>query len=262
MASVSQDIDFQILNPAPPLARGKAVTLATMRGVINLFNHYFKQVDEFGNKKKMSRVEKQRRWISYKQKIWNDYGRRINGTYASEQALIRRYSDPLTFLKYRLKRATNLIISELSPEDQAYYKEIGGTDEIQELYQRQKNIDSIRSFTQPPLKRQRITPHRVQSNSNYNQRMFPPEIQILTEQNLHVDNNHNRHAPSIEQVHLSNKASGQNLSPTTQSLRFKTENNQKELDLAMDKLNDDLDIFEQEQLLKKKIEAYELTKEK
>ena len=30
----------------------------------------------------------------------------------------------------------------------------------------------------------------------------------------------------------------------------------------MDKLNDDLDIFEQEQLLKKKIEVYELTKEK
>ena len=30
----------------------------------------------------------------------------------------------------------------------------------------------------------------------------------------------------------------------------------------MDKLNDDLDIFEQEQLLKKKIEAYEITLEK
>ena len=221
MASVSQDVDFQILNPAPPLVRGKAVTLATMRGVINLFNHYFKQTDEFGNKKKMSRVEKQRRWISYKQKIWNDYGRRINGTYTSEQALIRRYSDPLTFLKYRLKRATNLSISELSPEDRAYYKEIGGTDEIQELYQRQKNIDSIRSFTQPPFKRQRITPHRVQSNRNYNQRGITPEIQILNDQNLHVDTNHNRHVSSMEQLHLSNNTSLPNFSPTTHSLTLK-----------------------------------------
>lgn len=260
MASVSQDVNFQILNPAPPLTRGKAVTFATMRGVINLFNHYFKQTDEFGNKKKMSRVEKQRRWVSYKQKIWNDYGRQINGTYASEQALIRRYSDPLTFLKYRLKRATNLVISELSEEDQAYYKEIGGTDDVQQLYHRQRNIDSLSNFTQPPLKRQRNAPHQVQSNRNYNQRMFTPEIQILNEQNFRVDNNHNRHVPAINQLHFSNKPTTQNCPPRT--LNLKTENVEKDLDLAMDKLNDNLDIFEQEQLLKKKIEAYEITKEK
>lgn len=139
IASLSQDFDFQIDHPLPPIARGKSVTLATMRGVINLFNHYFKQVDELGNKKKMSRVDKHRRWISYKQKIWDDYGRRISGTYASEQALIRRYSDPLTFLKYKLKRARNLVISELSDADQAYYKEIGGTDDVNELIARTKN---------------------------------------------------------------------------------------------------------------------------
>ena len=96
-----------------------------MKGVVNLVIHYFKQVDEFGNRKKMSRAEKQRRWMSYKQKIWNDYDRLINGTHSSEQALIRRYGDPVTFLKYRLKRTTNLKVEDLGVEDQAYYKEIG-----------------------------------------------------------------------------------------------------------------------------------------
>ena len=133
IVSMSQDFDFQISNPPPTPSRGRAVTLATMRGVINLFNHYFKQLDNHGNRKKMTRVEKQRRWVSYKQKIWDEYGRRITGTYASEAALIRRYSDPLTFLKYRLKRARNLKVSDLSEIDQAYYKEIGGTDDPNEL---------------------------------------------------------------------------------------------------------------------------------
>ena len=151
------------------------------------------------------------------------------------------------------------MISELSEEDQAYYKEIGGTDDVQQLYQRQKNIDSLSNFTQPPLKRQRNA-HQVQSNRHYNQRMFTPEIQILNEQNLRVDNNHNRHVPAMNQLHFSNKPTTQNCLPPP--LNLKTENVEKDLDLAMDKLNDDLDIFEQEQLLKKKIEAYEITKEK
>ena len=81
--------------------------------------------------------------------------------------------------------------------------------------------------------------------------MFTPEKQILNEQNLRVDNNHNRHVPAMNQLHFSNKPTTQNGLPPP--LNFKTENVKKDLNLAMDKLNDDKDIFEQEQLLKKQL---------
>ena len=154
LASMSQDMDVQILDPQ---YKNRHLTLAQMRGIIPLFNHYFVLKDQFGNKKKISRQEKQSRWISYKNKIWRDYKRAIKGTFASEQALIRRYSEPLTFLKYKLKRATNLKVSDLCLEDQQYYKEIGGLDNVEELISRQRNnLDSIERITQRNSKKRKI----------------------------------------------------------------------------------------------------------
>ena len=273
--SMSQDLDLSVNNLPSPMARGRQVTLATMRGVVNLFNHYFKQVDEFGNRKKMSRAEKQRRWVSYKQKIWNDYGRRINGAYASEQALIRRYSDPLTFLKYRLKRTTNLKIEDLNAEDQAYFKEIGGTDDVNNLIRRQGNIDSIFSFSQPPSRRRRtginsmvpVNVHGLPSSNN---------VQVTNVASNDYQRNHNvinqvsnrlNQSPFTGTDHQSQSLNtavinldGNLVSNDAHSIKHEVKEN--EMSQAMDKLNADLDIFEQEQLLKKKIEAYEITLEK
>ena len=204
IASMSQDLDFQLINPAPPMAGGRAVTLATMRGVINLFSHYFKQTDELGNRKKMSRVEKQRRWVSYKQKIWNDYSRRINGSYASEQALTRRCSDPLTFLKCRLKRATNLIISDLHPYGQAYYKEIGGTDDVNELIGRQRNVDSFRSFSQPPAKRPRPQLTHVSNGINGMPATSPVNVRQMRNHNHNLVESHVNPMTTVHRIQAAN----------------------------------------------------------
>ena len=270
IASMSQDFDLS--NPPPTPSRGRAVTLATMRGVINLFNHYFKQIDENGNRKKMTRVEKHRRWISYKQKIWDEYGRRVTGTYASENALIRRYSDPLTFLKYRLKRARNLKVSDLSEMDQAYYREIGGTDDVNDLINRTTyNIDSIRSFSQPPAKRPRL--ERPNILTGFHQALTTNSNQITNIQRVqNVDHNHNHnHTPPQIMVsshpRLQNNAVSvsaidvnSNINSPSNSIKQKPE--KPTLDPAIDQVAGEMDIFEQEQLLKKKIEAFEMTQEK
>ena len=270
IASMSQDFDLS--NPPPTPSRGRAVTLATMRGVINLFNHYFKQIDENGNRKKMTRVEKHRRWISYKQKIWDEYGRRVTGTYASENALIRRYSDPLTFLKYRLKRARNLKVSDLSEMDQAYYREIGGTDDVNDLINRTTyNIDSIRSFSQPPAKRPRL--ERPNILTGFHQALTTNSNQITNIQRVqNVDHNHNHNHtppqimvsshPRLQSNAVSVNAIDVNSNINSPSNSSKRKPEKPELDRAIDQVAGEMDIFEQEQLLKKKIEAFEMTQEK
>ena len=272
IASMSQDFDFQMSNPPVTPTRGRAVTLATMRGVINLFNHYFRQLDEYGNRKKMTRVEKHRRWISYKQKIWDEYGRRITGTYTSENALIRRYSDPLTFLKYRLKRSRNLKVSDLSETDQAYYREIGGTDDVNDLINRfTHNIDSIKSFSQPPAKRPRLERPNISTVShqtlttNSNQ---TTNVQGIQNVNHNHNQNYNRHQfrvsshPRLQTNVIPVNANDANSNVSSPSNSSKRKPDKPELDQAIDQVAGEMDIFEQEQLLKKKIEAFEMTQEK
>ena len=250
LASMSQDVDIQILNTS---MKNKHLTLAQMRGVIPLFNHYFKQVDQFGNKKKISRDEKQARWISYKNKIWRDYKRAIKGTFASEQALIRRYSEPLTFLKYKLKRASNLKVSDLSVEDQQYYKEIGGLDDINALIARQHNIDSINKITSRNNKKRKITDVYELEYERNRQRNH----------NIHPHNIHHQNSPSNSALNLPEINAYTNIVMNDPLACTNIADESKEkVDKAIEKLNDDLDVFEQEQLLKKRIEAYEITQEK
>ena len=56
----------------------------------------------------MSAQEKAQRWVSYKQKILREYRRIVKGKFSSEKALIKRYTQPLDFIKYKLKRSKNL----------------------------------------------------------------------------------------------------------------------------------------------------------
>ena len=97
--------------------RNQHLTLAQMRGVKQIFKHYFPKTP----RKRMTRDEQNRRWTSYKNKIYQDYGRIITGKLSSEKALVKRYSEPLSFLKYKLKRARNLKLSDLSEVDREYY---------------------------------------------------------------------------------------------------------------------------------------------
>ena len=116
---------------------------AQARGIIPLFNYYFREKDSKGRTKRLSKTEKEKRWKAYKKKVYVGYNRLVKGAFASEAALIKRYSDPISFLKYRLKRVRNLEVSDLSENDQEYYKEIGGLSDVQMTMYKAANIDSL-----------------------------------------------------------------------------------------------------------------------
>eukprot|EP01083_Nonionella_stella_P269518 912018_1 len=140
--SQTQDSDIQILNAPPtPKGRNKHLSLVSMRGVCPLFRHYFNVFDAHGRRKRLSKKDKNQRWKNYKQRMYRDYGRVITGTFSSEQALVKRYSNPLSFLKYKLKKTKNLNVTDLSLENQEYYREIGGLDDVEQLIRNQRKVD-------------------------------------------------------------------------------------------------------------------------
>ena len=119
----------------------KHLTYAQIRGVIQIFNHHFPKTG-----KRMTRNEKKKRWLMYRNKIQQEYGRVITGKLESEKAYIKRYSKPLDFLKYKLKRAVNLNLQDLPSEaDREYYFEIGGLENVDELIKQtyDVNYDSV-----------------------------------------------------------------------------------------------------------------------
>eukprot|EP01084_Bolivina_argentea_P043810 80684_1 len=63
--------------------RNQHLTLSQMRGARQIFNHYFPKIPG----KRMNKDEKNRRWVSYKNKIYQEYGRVITGKFASERGL-------------------------------------------------------------------------------------------------------------------------------------------------------------------------------
>ena len=223
--------------------KNQHLTLAQMRGVIQIFNHYFPK----NVKKRMSREEKNRKWISYKNRIYQEYKRVVAGKYASEKALVKRYSDPLAFIKYRLKRAKNLNVSDLSEADRQCYFEIGGLEDVSELIKLTCNIDSIE-----------------QMSSNFQSYNHNRKRRRIDVDNQSSNNNHNHN------INISNSVpiSQHQLNDTTNSSQIfnfesipKMEKNEKMTE-ALYVVKDKMDIFEREQLDKKKIEMFEVTKQK
>ena len=227
--------------------KNQHLTLAQMRGVIQIFNHYFPK----NAKKRMSRDEKNRKWISYKNRIYQEYRRVVVGKYASEKALVKRYSEPLSFIKYRLKRAKNLNVTDLSETDRQYYYEIGGMEDVNELIKLTYNIDSV----------EQMSNNFETYNNNRKRRRVENDQQSPSR---HHDNVHNHnvnisHSVPINRHHVNdttNSAQAFNFEPIP-----KMEKNEKMTE-ALYVVKDKLDIFEKEQLDKKKIEIFEVTKQK
>ncbi len=69
--------------------RNQHLTLSQMRGVKQVWHYYFPK----NTGKRMNKDEKNRRWNSYKNKIYQEYSRIITGKFQSEKALIKRYSE-------------------------------------------------------------------------------------------------------------------------------------------------------------------------
>ena len=242
----------------------KHLSFAQARGVIQIFNHYFPK----NTGKRMSRDEKKKRWNSYKAKILNEYGRAITGKFSSEKALVKRYSDPLSFLKYRLKRANNLRVSDLSVSDQQYYKEIGGLDDVNELIKKTYNIDSVEKLVNPRKRRRLMV--NTNNNNNINQNFLEnkndePSIELLLPNLNRINNNNNNNLISHSTSNITNFNNNNNDDNNNNNIPPKTETmsiRDLKMTQALSNLNNKMDIFEQELLDKKKIEVYEITKQK
>ena len=223
-------------------ARRQQLTLAQMRGVIQIFNHYFPR----NARRRMSKDEQNKKWSSYKNKIYQEYGRVITGKLSSEKALVKRYSQPLEFLKYKLKRATNLKVEDLSEANREYYYEIGGLDDVSELIKLTYNMDSIQ---------------KVSNNfRNYNNQR---KRRRLENENQNANHNNSNNRNFINENEAKQDGPSVNTTNVTSNLQLppKLETDEK-LTEALSFLHGTMDEFEREQLNKKKIEIFEITKQK
>ena len=228
------------------------LTYPQIRGVIHVFNHHFPK-----GGKRMSKDERNRRWLTYKNKIFRDYGRVITGKLDSEKAYVKRYSRPLDFLKYKLKRTTNLKLEDLPNEaDREYYFEIGGMNDIEALKSKTYDInyDSVERVTNNfqnynnnrRRKRRKLEDNDDHSNNNHNHNS--------NRNNSHIQNQH----PHI----VINEPNISGISSVPPRIINNKRENDSKLNEALVNLNSKLDMYEQEILDKKKIEIYEITKQK
>ena len=244
------------------IVSNKHLTYAQIRGVIRLFNHHFPKKG-----KRMSREERNRRWTLYRNKMQQQYGRVIVGKLQSEKAYVKRYSKPLEFLKYKLKRTTNLKVEDLRNQaDKDWYFEIGGKADVNELITQtvDVNYDSI----------ERMTNNFENYNNSRRKRR-----RIDVDSNSHIGSNHGNHNHNTNnsqqqqqqqpQQFTFNQAQINEISsvPPPVANNQRRDHKQKlqrdvKVDEALLNLSDKLDAFEQELLDKKKIEMYEITKQK
>ena len=224
--------------------------IAKIRGIIPLFNSFFKLESSDGRKRRLTKDAKKQRWITYKKIMYKDYGRLIKGTFNSEQALVTRYSNPLAFLKYKLKRTKNLKPTDLSDADYAYYKEIGGKDDVEQMLRQRANIDSIGSAVRFVQKR-RLNKDTVDLTTQ----IINNSISNVENNNHNNNNNNNNH--NNNNNNRSNTISTANheviIDLIPPSVDIKHEHSQSVwMNGALNQLKNDMDIFEVEQLKKKK----------
>lgn len=224
------------------------LTFAQIRGLVKLFNYYFVNKDASGRTRRLPRQELNKRWVSYKKKVFEDYGKVVKGTLNSEKAFVKRYSEPLSFLKYKLKRAKNLRVTDLSEPDQAYYFEIGGTENVDSLIQQQMNVDSVdKVFNVLPTKRRRLN---------------PPDWQILSTQSSSCIDYAD---PLLTPASLAATVPGtfEDIYPPATSVSIQPKRERGGIyTQALNNLDQKLTQYEQEQLEKKKSEINALFSEK
>ena len=224
------------------------------RGVVKLFNYYFREKDSRGRTKRLPSSEKDKRWKAYKRKVYTDYKRIVKGKFESEAALVKRYSNPMSFLKYRLKRHIDLRVSDLSKPDQEYYRELGGVDDMDEMSRRQGNIDSIDKAAERGVKRRRLDEsgnfvqvyngnHKRNRNHNNNDN-----------NNNNSNNNHLDGPISLSFASSPVIQSSLDYPPSVacQSMSQLPKMEQPTIDTALTQLNQELTELEQEQIAKKK----------
>lgn len=257
LPTISIDQEMEILSRA---RNSQHLTHAQARGIVKLFTYYFKERDSRGRIKRLSKQEKARRWKLYKIKVYQQYNRLIKSEYSSEAALVKRYSDPMSFLKYKLKRYRNLKVSDLSRDDQEYYKEIGGLEDLEEMKRRQANIDSI-----PKGERQAFHSNNNVNDNNNNNNSNPMELdqndasvqQMLLDdavrnqrmQNFnrnHNSSHSNRNPTMVQSIPPPMNDSFNSMPPLSQQTM------EPKIDATLEEIHQNFNDFEREQLEKKR----------
>ena len=258
--TLSIDQEMEILSRA---RSSQHLTHAQARGIVKLFTYYFKERDSRGRIKRLSKPEKSRRWKLYKIKVYQQYNRLIKSEFSSEAALVKRYSDPMSFLKYKLKRYRNLKVSDLSRDDQDYYKEIGGLEDLEEMKRRQANIDSIPKGERQAFANNNSNP---QSNMEVDQNEINVQRALLDEaannQRLqNVNRNHNVANSNRNDVMVQNLPPPLNNSINSMP-PLSQQTVEPKLDATLDALHQNFNEIEREQLDKKRETTQILTEVK
>ena len=264
--TISIDQEMEILSKARTTQH---LTHAQARGIVKLFTYYFKERDSRGRIKRLSKQEKARRWKLYKIKVYQQYNRLIKSEFTSEAALVKRYSDPMSFLKYKLKRYRNLKVSDLTREDQDYYKEIGGLEDLEEMKRRQANIDSI------PKGEQQAFP--IQANSSSSNNMIVDQTDINVQQMLLDAAARNQRLENLSRNHnISNRNRNNHGNIMVESIPPPVNNRiinsmpplssqqtmEPKIDATLEEIHQNFNDFEREQLEKKRDTAQLLTQVK
>ena len=256
--TISIDQEMEILAKARTTQH---LTHAQARGIVKLFTYYFKERDSRGRIKRLSKQEKARRWKLYKIKVYQQYNRLIKSEFSSESALVKRYSDPMTFLKYKLKRYRNLKVSDLSRDDQEYYKEIGGLENLEEMKRRQANIDSIpkgaqQAFSIKPASNMDVD----QTDINLQQTLLDDAARNQRHANLirnhNITVNSNRNDIMIDNMPPPVRNSINSMPPLSQQTV------EPKIDATLEEMHQNYNDFEREQLEKKRDTAQILTEVK
>ena len=254
--TLSVDQEMQILSRARTTQH---LTHAQARGIVKLFQYYFKERDSMGRIKRLSKQEKARRWKIYKTKVYSQYNRLIRSEFSSEAALVKRYSDPMSFLKYKLKRYRNLNVSDLKPEDQEYYHEIGGVDDLEEMRRRQANIDSIPKSEQQSMIAAGMD---VDQNTLNVQSAMLQDVQDQTGPEMNDNQNHNHnYNQNPQNVNIRNISSvpprWESVIPQSSQITV-----EPKIDATLEQIHQNYSVFEKEKMDKQRDVANILTKEK
>ena len=244
------------------------LNLGQMRGVVQIFKHYFPKG------KSLKATEKERRFTAYKKKILSEYGRLVNTKLTSEKALVKRYSEPIPFLKYRLKKTTNMKVSDLSPADQDYYHELGGKDDLSLMI---RNIDSVSRMSQTVSRRRPRQPKATSSHPAQKRRRIthdPSMSQSMELESEHNDNRNHNQGAAVNRARDESLPIGQDFNDgsrmpvlTSEELmlippKLEQKDSENPKLEALWHLRGQMDVFEREKLAKKKIETQEITKQK
>ena len=242
----------------------KHMSLTQIRAIIQIYDFTFKPPLVNGRRPKLTVAEKDARFQAYLVRMRKEFGREFSADHkpSSEARYIARHTKPLPFLKYKLGRHRNLDPRELTGPQQDYYLEIGGTMDVNQLYAKQQNIDSLEKAAKRNRKR---------NLKQFQEGNEADEDVSSISHNQNHDHSQKREASVGERDNLLLNASLGDMPPPLDFITMPAlidlsddpmSDSKKQIENALQALNQGLNKHELEVLTKKKTETFQLCLEK